>query len=164
MLNKKELEKIRDALDNCKRPLFLFDDDPDGLCSFLLLYRYVNEGQGIVVKTSKNISQNFKNKVINYGPDVVFILDVPDIEQEFIDVINQHAKIIIIDHHTPKKIIGADYYNPKTRKDTNYPVSLLCYQIVNEDLWISVLGTAADWVRHPNVNEFRKSFPDLLPK
>ena len=34
----KEIKEFRKELQECKRPLIFFDDDADGLCSFLLLY------------------------------------------------------------------------------------------------------------------------------
>jgi len=37
----KDVVAVRDALATYKNPVFFFHDDPDGFCSFLLLYRYV---------------------------------------------------------------------------------------------------------------------------
>ena len=39
MLTKKEINEIRENIENSKNPLFFYDDDPDGVCSFLLLYK-----------------------------------------------------------------------------------------------------------------------------
>ena len=39
MIPKKEIKEIRKALSESARPLIFFDDDPDGLCSFLQFYR-----------------------------------------------------------------------------------------------------------------------------
>ena len=49
-LSKNQIHQIRESLDSCKNPLFFFDDDQDGLCSFLQLYRCKGEGKGIIVK------------------------------------------------------------------------------------------------------------------
>jgi len=166
MLSEKELKRIKGRLDGCKRPLFLFDDDPDGLCSFLLFYRYVKDGRGLVVKTSHNISRSFTNKVLNYEPDIVFILDVAHVEQKFIDDIKKlKVPIVIIDHHSPIKLDGVEYYNPLiSEPNSKYPTAYLCYKVVEQDYWISVLGSVSDWVLLPYVKRFRKEYPDLLPK
>ena len=52
MLTQNQINEIREELDNCARPIFLYDDDQDGLCSFLLLYRYKREGKGMIIKTT----------------------------------------------------------------------------------------------------------------
>ena len=96
MLPEKQINEIREELQNCKRPLFFFDDDPDGLSSFLLLYRYVREGSGVVIKTIPNIDNKFLRKVEEYQPDKIFVLDVAKIEQDFIDTVK--IPIIWIDH------------------------------------------------------------------
>ena len=61
MLTEKQLKQIKDELDNCQKPLFLFDDDPDGLSSFLVLYRYKKEGKRNIFK-KKNKKK--KKKII----------------------------------------------------------------------------------------------------
>ena len=63
MLDKKQVEEIRDELDNCKNPLFFFHDDPDGLSSFLLLYRHIKEGHGIAFKSKPGLDARFIKKV-----------------------------------------------------------------------------------------------------
>jgi single-stranded DNA-specific DHH superfamily exonuclease len=39
MLNDKQIDEIREHLEKAQNPLFFFDNDDDGLCSFLLLQR-----------------------------------------------------------------------------------------------------------------------------
>ena len=36
MLTKKQIEEIRTFAEKAENPLFFYDDDPDGLCSFLI--------------------------------------------------------------------------------------------------------------------------------
>ncbi|MBI3027081.1 hypothetical protein HYY70_03120, partial [Candidatus Woesearchaeota archaeon] len=62
-LSHNQILQIREHLDNCKKPLFFFDDDQDGLCSFLQLYRYKKEGKGIIVKTTPKLGTVFIKKV-----------------------------------------------------------------------------------------------------
>jgi len=68
-LTEKEYSKIREELDNCKNPMYFFDDDPDGLSSFLLLYRYKREGHGIAVKTHPRLTAEFAHKIEEYDAE-----------------------------------------------------------------------------------------------
>jgi len=164
MLTTKQIEEIRKELDECKNPLFFFHDDADGLSSFLLLYRYVKEGHGIIIKTTPNIDEKFLRKVEEYDPDKIFILDIALVEQEFID--KAKRKIIWIDHHEHQKRHGnLKYFNPRTKdsKD-NKPASFTCYQVVQQDIWIAMAGCIGDWYWPDFTNKFKKQYPDLLPK
>lgn len=86
------LKQIKEELDNCKRPLFFFHDDTDGLASFLLLYRYKQEGRGVVVKYSTGLDETFVRKVDEYQPDKVFITDFHQME----DVFKEKVKVPIV--------------------------------------------------------------------
>ena len=51
MLSDEKISKLKELLNNSQNPLFLFDNDTDGLCSFLLLnliadVRIPHYGQG----------------------------------------------------------------------------------------------------------------------
>ena len=162
-LTKKQISEIRAELDKSFNPLFFFDDDPDGLASFLLLYRYVKEGHGIVVKATPDLREEFIRKVDEYMPDKVFILDKPDVSQDFIDKVR--VNMIWIDHHYPVKRYGIKYYNPRVkRKSDCRPTSYWCYKVVDQDLWIAMVGIIGDWYLPKFRTRFHKKFPDLLPK
>ena len=49
MLSEKQVKEIREHLEKAQNPLFFFDNDQDGLCSFLLLQRYIGRGKGIAI-------------------------------------------------------------------------------------------------------------------
>ena len=160
-LTDKEIQEIRDELDNCKKPLFFFDDDCDGLCAFLLLYRYVREGKGIVVKSLPRLDETFLRKIREYEPDKVFVMDIANVEQDFID--GAKKPIVWIDHHEPPKRSHVKQFNPRIhKKDDNLPTTFLCYQAVQQDLWIAATGCVADWFVPPFFAEFRKEYPDLV--
>ena len=161
MLEEKYIQKIKEELDNCKKPLFFFDDDPDGLSSFLLLYRYKKEGRGIPLKAAPMLDEKFLRKAEEYLPDKVFILDVPIVEQDFIDRIK--VPIIWVDHHNPIKRRNVVYFNPRLR-DINDSVSIteICYNIVKQDLWIAAVGAVGDWQLPPYIKDFSQKYPDLL--
>jgi len=162
MLTEKEFKQIKDELDSCSRPLIFFHDDPDGLCSFLLFYRYLREGKGIIVKSHPRVDNKFMKKIEEYGPDKIFILDIAIVEQDFIDKVN--VPVVWIDHHEPIELDNVKYFNPrKNLKSSNIPTSLMCYNVVKQDLWIAVTGFIGDWFIEKRIlNEFSKEYPDLL--
>ncbi len=159
MLTEKDYEKIRQELDNCRRPMFFFDDDPDGLCSFLLFYRYVKEGKGVVVKSSPELKPMFLKTVEDYKPDKIFILDKPMVNPDFIEKID--VPIIWVDHHEIKENTGTKYFNSR---DNGFgePTSCICYRVVKQDLWIAMCGSVGDWYLPDFKKEFSENYPDLL--
>ena len=162
-LSSSQIKQIREHLDNCKNPLFFFDDDQDGLCSFLQFYRYKKEGKGIIVKTTPKLGSIFVNKVQEYQPDKIFILDVAVVEQDFLD--EMKVPVIWIDHHGPFKGNNVKYFNPRISKwEDNHPTSYMCYQVVGQDLWLAAIGCVADWFIPPFIKEFNKDFPNLIDK
>ncbi|MEK9185033.1 MAG: hypothetical protein AAB866_02620 [Patescibacteria group bacterium] len=46
MLTEKQINEIKEHLEKAQNPVFFYDNDPDGLCSFLLLQRYIDDGVG----------------------------------------------------------------------------------------------------------------------
>jgi len=161
MLSDKQIEEIKEELDNCKKPLFFFHDDADGLCSFLLLYRQIREGKGIIVKSIPKLDEKFARKAAEYGPDKIFVLDIAMVEQEFID--NAKAPVVWIDHHQPLERQNVKYFNPRiAKKSVNAPATYICYQINKKDMWIAMCGCIGDWFIPDFFDEFKKRYPDLL--
>ena len=163
MIEKNKLLEIKKFLEKSENPLFFFDDDLDGLCSYALLKKYVDKGKGIILKTTPNLSIDFLPKVVSYNPDIVFILDKPLVDQEFLDKIN--IPVVWIDHHNPVERKGVKYYNPRLKdKSDGSPTSYWCYKIVEENLWISMLGSIGDYFLPEFSKEFSKKYPKLIKK
>ena len=161
MLTNKQLQQIKEELDNSQNPLFFFDDDPDGLCAFLLFYRYKKEGHGFVVKTHPKLDARSAPKIEQYDADKVFVLDVAKLEQDFIDA--SKVPVIWVDHHGPYERNNVKYFNPRIiKKDANIPTTYLCYKVVEQDLWIAMVGCIADYYLPDFLDEFNKKYPDLL--
>src|SRR3989338_6143813 len=99
MLTEKDYNEIRSELESSKKPLFLFHDDPDGLTSFLLLYRSINRGEGMMVKAVPKVDQRFIHRASQPEYDKIFVADVGMMEQSFVDAVGK--PIIWIDHHQP---------------------------------------------------------------
>ncbi len=165
MLTASEVAKVKDELTSCQRPLFIFHDDPDGLASFLLCYRFVKEGRGIPVKAYPRITvEPYARKVEELGADKVFVLDVAMVDQEFIDAVN--VPVIWVDHHAVLERDRVQYFNPQKR-GVNIPTPALIWQVTGEerpqDLWIAVVGSIGDWYFPDFAPEFQQAYGELLP-
>lgn len=170
------MKKVFEMLINAKNPLYFFDDDPDGLCSFLLFYLYKREGSGVAAKSSPILGEGYIEKSNNSDFDVVFVLDKPIIEDSFFNKVKK--QIVWVDHHpvqkdVPSKVI---YYNPrKQKKDAVYPTSEICFDVLDKNadkdflennkkrmLWLSLIGTVGDWKVPHFINEAKKEFPEMF--
>lgn len=176
MITEKQISFIREHLNKTQNPVFLFDNDQDGLCSFLLLQRYCQKGKGIPIKGSPNIMKDYLKKINEFNSDYVFILDKPNIPQSFFDEIRKiNLPIVWIDHHlidTSGIPNFVEYYNPlinekrkpkKTSVIEGEPVTYICYKITNkrEDLWIAIIGCISDRYFPNFYKEFKEKYPDL---
>ena len=162
-IKKKDLEFIRKKISESIRPLFFFDDDADGLASFLLLYDLVREGKGVIIKTSPDLSIKYLQQVNEHSPDLVVILDKPEVSQEFIDKVK--VPIIWLDHHEPVKRHNVFYFNPRLDDDKdNRPTTYWAHQINPNKLWIATVGCLADWFIPEFMKDFKKEYPDILSK
>ncbi len=161
MLTEQQINEIRIALEQAKNPLFFFDDDTDGLSSFLLLYRKYKKGHGIPVKAPQTEENLYLSKIQAYDPDLVVVLDRPVLVQSLLDKIQ--VPLLWIDHHEPLERQGVKYYNPMIlTKGDNRPTSYWCYQVVQQDLWIAMVGIIGDWYIPEFVKDFE--YKELLGK
>ncbi|MBI4983723.1 DHH family phosphoesterase [Candidatus Woesearchaeota archaeon] len=163
MLTPEEVVLLREELATSKNPLFFYDDDPDGLCSFILLYKMHREGHGTIVKVAPKLDASFVRRVEEYHPDKIFILDMPIVEQEFVDKVKQ--PIFWIDHHSPLQLPGVHYFNPCIKDPNAYiPTTRMAYQVSSntEDLWIAAVGCLADWHMPDFIDQVIEKYPYLL--
>ncbi|MBU2639122.1 MAG: DHH family phosphoesterase [Nanoarchaeota archaeon] len=157
------LKQIKELIKKSENPLIFFDDDPDGLVSYLLIKKHFGKGIGVVVKGKPMLDSNFLISVRRYNPDLIIVLDKPIIEQDFVD--NVHVPIVWIDHHPIVKVKGVKYYNPRLKnKKDNRSVSYWCYKLTNDDLWMATVGIVADYQIPSFINRFIKKYPELLDK
>ena len=115
MLTQKQVKEIKEHLEQAQNPLFFFDNDPDGLCSFLLLQRWLGRGKGVPIKSFPDLSKDYFRKVSELGADYVFILDKPVISTEFFEEVEKfNVPVVWIDHHEVQVEIPEfiHYYNP----------------------------------------------------
>lgn len=164
MISDDKLNEFKEILLSSHRPLFLFDDDPDGLASFLVLYKFVNCGAGWPIKGSI-IDEHLVEKVNNYCADLIIVLDKADIEQEFIDGVK--TKVLWLDHHKPVERKKVFYINPQIQDlDDDTATSYWAYKIAKKNLWIAAVGIISDWQMLPKdiQNEFYENYEKLLSK
>jgi len=171
MLTKKQVSEIKEHLSRAQRPIFFFDNDPDGLCSFLLLQRYLGRGKGVSIKSFPELIEEDFRKVHELNADYIFILDKPLVSNSFFDQAEKfNIPVVWIDHHfvdktqTPKFV---NYYNPVfNKKKTEEPVTALCYQITRrkEDLWLAVAGCISDHFVPEFYGDFEKAYPEFKVK
>ena len=164
MLTEKQVKEIRTHLEKAQNPLFFFDNDADGLSSFLLLRRYIDRGKGVAIKSFPELSVSYLRKIYELNPDYIFVLDKPAITQAFLDELKElNLPLVWIDHHNVAKPETENYYNPYHNDKTSEPVSYLCYKIANkkEDMWISMIGSIGDGFFPEFSEEFAKKYPEL---
>jgi len=166
MLNREQLDEIKEHLENAQNPLFFFDNDVDGLCSFLILRRSIGRGRGIAIKSFPDLKEQYTRKIDELNPDAVFILDKAEVSKEFIDYVDRRGiPITWIDHHeskTSKEIIEkTSYYNSMPSAE---PTTYLAQKVFNrqEDLWLAVIGCISDVYMPDFAEQFEKSSPELF--
>ncbi|MEM4271091.1 MAG: DHHA1 domain-containing protein [Candidatus Pacearchaeota archaeon] len=165
MLTEKEIKEIRNHLDNAKNPIFLFDNDPDGLCSFLILQRYTGRGKGVAIKSLPGLDKSYFRKVEEFKADYIFVLDKPLIDKEFIELADKAGiPLVHIDHHNVPKSQTIYYYNTFYSSGLIEPVSYLCYKITErkEDEWIAAIGCITDSFIPDFITNIELKYPGLI--
>jgi len=167
MLNKTQIEEIKKHLENSQNPLFFFDNDADGLCSFLILQRTMQRGKGVPVKSSPELNSSYLRKINELNPDAVFVLDKPKVSMDFIDGVKEkNLPLIWIDHHNVdvenEKKSKVYYYNSYPSSE---PVTYISQKVFNrqEDLWIAMIGCVADAFMPDFAEKFSQENPEIFP-
>jgi len=168
MLTVKQISEIKNHLEKAQNPLFFFDNDADGLCSFLLLRRKFGKGKGVPVRSFPSLDESYFRKIEELNADYVFVLDKPIISEKFFEKIKQHnLPLVWIDHHEIPDLKIPEfvyYYNPVLNKDKGIePTTYLCYQVSREksDLWIAIAGCVSDKFLPDFYFSFFEEFPEL---
>ena len=166
------INEIKEHLEKAQNPLFYYDNDCDGLCSFLLLKRYSNRGKGVAIRSFPELSAKYAKKARELNVDYVFVLDKPIISKEFIEEISSlNIPLVWIDHHSAQtedfsKIFANFFiYNPIKNQEeySEEPVTSLAYKITKrkEDLWLAIIGCIADHYLPSFAEEFSANYPEF---
>lgn len=166
MLSKKELDQIKDSLEKSQNPLFFFDNDVDGFCSFIIYQKSINRGKGVAIKSFPDLDKSYLKKVEELNPDHVFILDKPQVSKEFIEgVFEKGIPITWIDHHEveveeeiKEKV---DYFNSFPSSE---PTTYLAYKTFERksEQWIAITGCIGDNYMPDFAKEYSKENKEFL--
>lgn len=144
------LQDVASRIESASRPLIYYDDDADGLASFMLCHHANSDSIGVRAARGPELDADFARKVEENQPDLVLILDKPRVDPDFFK--NVQTPTIWIDHHDPStqqphkwKYKHLTYINPRLHGRTYEPVSYWVYKILGGPLWIAATGTLADW-------------------
>lgn len=175
MFTKKQVAEIKEHLAAAQNPLIYYDNDPDGLCSYLILRRYLGRGKGVAIKSYPDLNAQYAKKVQELQADYVFILDKPVIAQEFLEELDKfQVPIVIIDHHDldneyMHKHSNVSVYNPtknKGKDKSSEPVTALIFSVTQraQDIWLALMGCIADHYLPPFSKEFEEHYPQYWGK
>src|SRR3989339_784772 len=112
MLTSEQIIEIREHLETAQNPIFFFDNDPDGLCSFLILQRFIERGKGIPIKSFPKLIDDYFRKVVEFNADYIFILDKAEVSDKFWEKVKEvNIPVVWIDHHAFKFEDIPDFVN-----------------------------------------------------
>lgn len=161
------LAEIKQAIEKSERPYAFYDDDSDGLSSFLQLKKAFPKLEGMSVKGTPTLTEEFLGRMEEHYPDLILILDKAYVSEEFRQ--NAHIPIIWIDHHQIVDHKGTKYFNPCLEKDYHGEsapsVAYYCSEMLKSEtsLWIAAAGIYGDYHMFHN-KTFLEQYKHLLPK
>jgi len=169
MISDKQIAEIKEHLEKAQNPLFYFDNDTDGLCSFLLLRRAIGRGRGVAIKSFPDLNPSYFRRVLELNPDYIFILDKPIVSEGFLkEAHEKNLPIVWIDHHEIEFPDLSDfpvvyYYNSmKSENPSSEPVTYWAYKLAREeDLWLAIAGCIGDGYLPEFSKEAEKKYPGL---
>ena len=183
-----KLEIILDNASNSRKPFVLFDDDGDGICAFLQLYKFfelrrvdLSNRWSVLIKKRPVIENRLLDIIGDKEVDKVFILDIVGAEEKFFRGISNNGHdnkkpkvqdIIWIDHHNigkenqnllNKKIT---YINPRINnigfKPPYFPTSAMMYEAFKQDSWIAAIGYLSDGALPLALVDLTVEYPELI--
>ncbi len=165
MLKLEEIGKIRDFLEASQNPIFLFDNDVDGLCSFLIFRRALDRGRGVPIKSFPALTEQYARKVEEFGSDAVVILDKAEVSREFVMAIKEMGiPIMWIDHHLSESANDlkseVEFYSTYPEDE---PTTFIAQSIFErqEDRWLALVGCIGDVYKPSFAKAVEKQFPEL---
>lgn len=165
MLSQEELKKLKEILESSQNPVFFFDNDADGLCSYILLKKSLQRGKGVMIKSFPDLGEHILHKVEELNADQVFCLDYSLISQGFIEGLKErNIPLTIIDHH---KVENYDFVKEYAEIFNSYPSSeptaYLCYKVFpkKENQWLAMVGCVNDIFKPEFAKEFAKENSEI---
>ena len=159
MTHLKMKQKVLDKIQPHSRPLIIHDNDPDGLCSGIIVKRYT-DGETRRLIGRANLTLEWFNRLNMKGHASTIILDIPEVDQDFLDTQNA----VWIDHHMPLERHNVLYVNPRHYDINAYvPTTTMAQDFFGTDdtLWIAMVGSLADYHWPHFAQAFKSKYPDL---
>ncbi|MEM4181545.1 MAG: DHH family phosphoesterase [Candidatus Pacearchaeota archaeon] len=163
MISQKILVQLKKLLESSTNPLFLFDNDPDGICSTAILLRNIKKGKGLVLKSIDKISEKFQKKILSNYPSDVFIIDKPIKDEDFFYKLSSKSiNVICIDHHEQKEIAYCLYFNSYPSSE---PTSYITQKVFDseETRFLSLIGCISDFYIPDFFEDEAKKYVELFP-
>jgi len=175
MFTQSQSREILEHLGRAQNPIFYYDNDADGLCSFILLRKFLGRGKGVAVRSFPDLNTTYARKARELNADYVFVLDKPVVSREFInEILSIGLPIVWIDHHNvqqQEEHVGREnvfIYNTALGRVNNEsePVTYLVYSLIKrkECMWLAMIGCIADHYLPDFADDFQKSYPDFWGK
>lgn len=168
-----QLAAFKERVLSAKRVIVFYDDDGDGLSSYLLVYRARGGDNGSTIGVRVHASAMVPadlalRKIEENGGDLVLILDKPYVEQTLLE--SCLLPILWLDHHEPQRTQVAaaketTYLNPRLDDDSDNRCTThwVWHALGREqDLWIAAIGSISDWQMTDIADAFREKYPQLL--
>lgn len=166
MLTDEELDKIKNSLEKSQNPLFFFDNDADGFCSFIIFQKSIQRGKGVAIKTFPELDETYLRKVNEINPDHIFILDKPLVSRKFFEgIFEKGIPITWIDHHdvaVEKDIVDKiEYFNSFPSSE---PITYLAYKVFKRktEQWLAFIGCIADHYMPDFAEEYAKENKEFV--
>ncbi|MFT4310317.1 MAG: DHH family phosphoesterase [Candidatus Woesearchaeota archaeon] len=143
------------------KSVVFFDDDVDGLCSYLQWFHFYKQVKGVMLKHSPTLNISYLRYVVNCQQVCVF--DKPGIDPEF--VAQCPVPIVWIDHHPPnQRFDTVETINPVLTGTTPYPTSYWVYLKTDKQYaWLACLGIISDWQWEQEVCAvMQEQYPSLM--
>lgn len=150
----KLVEPAINFLKNAEREIaIIYGHDCDSIASASLIYKISRDLNvtGKLIVSEFNFEVDEKTIEVSKKYENVVIVDIGDTPEERIEKLSKVTKLLVIDHHIPKKY-NCVYVNPREFKKNVYmPVSYinwLIYRKIFDDinvLWIAGFGTLGDF-------------------
>lgn len=163
MISSNVLLKIKNILLEAQNPVFLFDNDPDGICSAAILSINLEKGMFFPLKSINSLGEKEEKEILKINPDFLFVLDKPFFYESFFRKIRENkTKIVLLDHHEVENKRVYDFvFNSFP---TSEPTSYIAQKIFNSKKTelLSLIGCLSDNFVPEFYDSFRKDYPELI--
>ncbi len=130
--------------------------DNDSICSAAIIYKllknlYKIESSLVVSGLNSAVTEDVLVSLKKIKPTHVIIVDISEVNVNFLTELRNMSHVMIIDHHVPKGYVKITYVNPRIfDKEIYIPATYLCYRVYEqflepkEIIWIAGIGTLSD--------------------